>query len=187
MVGRGFSLVVVVGLSVTCCASRTERQAAPPAAVDTAGPPAPNTPQVVPSGDTVVRGIVAVVGADPLAQVVLASGGRDVAVVGALRAELGTLHGAEVEVRGRPVGNPQGMPSRAIEVTRFEILTIAGERPTVGLLEARADDLWLAGRRLLGAPDELRRAVGAKVWVIGRKEGGRLLVQSYGVILAAGN
>jgi hypothetical protein len=141
---------------------------------------------VAATSDTVVRGVVAVVGADPLAQVVLGAGGRDVAIVGALRAELGTLHGAEVEVRGRAVGNPQGMPSRAVEVTRFEIVTIAGERPIVGMLEAQADDLWLAGWRLLGAPDELRRAVGAKVWVIGKEEGRRLLVQSYGVILAAG-
>ena len=133
-----------------------------------------------------VRGVVAVVGADPLAQVVLGAGGRDVAIVGVLRAELGTLHGAEVEVRGRTVGNPQGMPPRAVEVARYEIITIAGERPIVGTLEARADDLWLAGRQLLGAPEELRRAVGAKVWVIGRKENGRLVVQSYGVILAAG-
>jgi hypothetical protein len=141
---------------------------------------------VAATSDTVVRGVVAVVGADPLAQVVLGAGGRDVALVGSLRAELGTLHGAEVELSGRAVGNPQGMPPRAIEVARYEIVTIGGERPIVGTLEARADDLWLAGRQLLGAPDELRRAVGAKVWVIGRTEGGRLLVQSYGVILAAG-
>jgi hypothetical protein len=185
MAGRGFSLVVVICLGVACRAPRTEQQAAPPAAGDTAGPPGPSTPQVATTGDTVVRGVVAVVGADPLAQVVLGADGRDVALVGSLRAELGALHGAEVEVRGRAVPNPQGTPPHAVEVARYEIVTIGGERPIVGTLEARVDDLWLAGWRLLGAPDELRRAVGAKVWVIGKKENGRLVVQSYGVILAA--
>ena len=128
-----------------------------------------------------VRGVVAVVGADPLAEVVVSAGGRSAAVVGGLRAELGRLHGAEVEVRGRAVGNPHGTPGWAIDVERYQIIAIAGERPFVGTLEARAGGLWVDGMRLVGAPDDLVGAVGAKVWVIGRNEDGRLAAQHHQV------
>ena len=176
----------MLALAVSCggvaCRARHERQEAPPAAIDTAAGPAP---EAAATGDTVVRGVVAVVGADPFAEVVVSAGGRSAAVVGSLRAELGTLHGVEVEVRGRAVGNPHGTPGRAIEVERYEIIAIAGERPFVGTLEARAGGLWIDGMRLVGAPDDLVGAVGGKVWVIGRNEDGRLAVRGYGVIRRA--
>lgn len=151
---------------------------------DTAASTPPGIPPADPTGDTVVRGVVAVVGADPVPQVVVAvgPGGREVAVIGALRAELGALSGAEVEVRGRSVPNPLGEPPLAVDVGSYEIVLIGGERPIVGTLEARGDDVWLAGRRLLVLPPELRNAVGRKVWVVGRVTREGVTVQSFGVI-----
>ena len=144
----------------------------------------PRTPPAAPTGDTVVRGVVAVVGGDPLPQVVVStgSGGREVAVIGALRAELGALSGAEVEARGRSVPNPLGAPPLAVDVGSYEIVSIGGERPIVGTLEARGDDVWLGGRRLLAPPPELRSAVARKVWVVGRTTPEGVTVQSFGVI-----
>ena len=141
------------------------------------------------TADTVTRGVVAVVGADPLSQVVVTAapgpGAREVAVVGPLRDELGALYGAEVEVRGRAVVNGQPVPARAIEVASYEIVSVGGERLVVGVLEVKQGAPWLAGSRLVGAPAELSRAVGAKVWVVGRPSSGRLVVQTYGIIRAA--
>ena len=132
--------------------------------------------------DTVAQGVVVVTGADPFAQVVARGAAGDVALTGALREELATLHGAEVRVRGRPMANRQPRPARAVEVTSYEIVAINGERPYVGELAGRDGGLWLHGMRLAGASDELRGAVGAKVWVLGRRADGELQVLSYGII-----
>ena len=137
--------------------------------------------------DSVVQGTVAVKGADPFAQVIVSPtavvAAREVAVVGPLRAELGALSGAEVRVRGRAVSNGQPVPRRAIAVTSYEIVSINGEKPIVGELVAREGDLWLGGERLSGVPAELHQAVGAKLWVVGRRANGELLVLSYGIIV----
>lgn len=138
------------------------------------------------SGDTVARGVVAVIGADPLSQVVvnvrLGQETRQVAVLGPLRAELGTLHGAEVEVRGTAVANVQPAPLRAVLVTSYEVVAINGERPIVGVLEHKQDGRSVSGTHLVGAPEELAQAVGSKVWVLGRPSNGGIVVQAYGII-----
>ena len=148
----------------------------------------PATPVAAPAAptDTTVQGIIAVTGADPFSQVVVKPSGtgmRDVAVVGALRSELGALAGAQVRVRGRAVNNGQPVPPRAVEATGYEIVAIAGAKPVVGTLVARDDALWVDGQRLAGVPAELRQAVGAKVWVVGRGANGELLVLGYGIIV----
>ena len=158
-----------------CAACAGGRGAQPAGSAMPAGEPQSAT-------DTVAQGVVGVTGADPFTQVVASGTGGEVALVGALRGELATLHGAEVRVRGRPVANLQPRPPRAVEVTSYEIVAINGERPYVGELAAGDGGLWLHGMRLAGAPDELRGAVGAKVWVLGRRADGELQVLSYGII-----
>ena len=74
---------------------------------------------------------------------------------------------------------------RLFEVSRYEILLIAGQVPTVGLLEVASEDavyvLRPAGDRveLRGAPSDLRAQSGAMVWVILDANG---VVKGYGVI-----
>ena len=138
------------------------------------------------AADTVAQGVVAVTGADPFTQVVASGAAGEVALTGALREELATLHGAEVRVRGRPMANHQPRPARAVEVTSYEIVAIGGERPYVGELTLGEGGHWLAGMRLVGAPEELSRAVGGKVWVVGRRADGELQVLSYGIIRRPG-
>lgn len=145
-----------------------------------------NTPDAV---NTVAQGTVRAVGADPFAQIVVAQatevGTRDVAILGRLRGELAALQGAEVRVRGRALANPQGLPPRAIDVVSYQVVAINGAAPEVGQLVERDGVLWLNDKRLVGAPEELKRAVGAKVWVVGRSQGGQLEVQLYGIIAHA--
>jgi hypothetical protein len=151
-----------------------------------AGTATPATVQVT-ARDSVVEGRVAVKGADPFAQVIVSpvpgAPAGEVAIVGALRSELATLHGAQVRVWGRAVANGQPVPRRAIEATGYEIVAINGERPYVGELVARQGGVWLADKRLVAAPVELLQMVGAKVWVVGRSAGSDLQVQSYGIIV----
>ncbi len=174
--GRITAHVLVAGsICLACGGRRSHLGAATPASVQ------------MTAADSVVEGLVAVKGADPFAQVIVSPApgvpAREVAVVGPLRSELATLHGAEVRVWGRAVANGQPVPRRAIEAAGYEIVAINGERPYVGELVAREGGLWLASQRLVAAPVELRQAVGAKVWVVGRSAGGDLQVQSYGIIV----
>lgn len=142
-------------------------------------------------GDTTVQGVVRAVGAVPTAQIVIQSGtgtaATGVGVVGPLRAELGHLVGAEVQVWGPPVSNQPPPPARAVEVARYEIVSVSGRNPYVGILERRGDEMWLNSEKIVKlaiVPPELAAANGAKVWIVGSMMGGELAVESYGVIKA---
>ena len=156
-----------------------------------AGPGEPPEAEQVPnaaadvSGDTVALGVVRIWGANPLPVFVLAApppGGPAVALQGALRDELGALVGLEVRVRGRAVGHAPSPPARAVLVSSYEIVSVAGREPLVGILRGDGSEVTLGATRLVGAPDELRTAVGAKVWVLGTTRDGALAVESYGII-----
>jgi hypothetical protein len=76
-------------------------------------------------------------------------------------------------------------PWRTIAPTRYEVLTIDGQKPHVGVLRVEREEVWLesdAPLRLEGVPDRLRGLNGAKVYVLGAVRDGVLLVQSFGVI-----
>lgn len=141
------------------------------------------------STDTVAEGTVRVVGPQETAQVVLSGVGPDVALIGPLLNELRRLVGARVRITGRPTRNPAAAPERAVDVAGYEIVAVDGERPYVGVIIKRDDRLWLAGEEtleLVDAPPDLTGRVGAKVFVTGARDGGRLLVKSYGVIREPG-
>ncbi len=148
------------------------------------------TPPAPAPGDTTVRGVVRAVGAGPgPQQLVVRSGTGNAATVvgltGSLRGELGQLVGLEVEVRGRAVDNQPPSPPRAVDVARYEIISVGGEKPYVGVLELREGAVWLAGpraMRLAEVPEPLVTRTGAKVWIVGSVDGDRLQVQAYGVI-----
>ena len=65
------------------------------------------------------------------------------------------------------------------------MVSVNGETPSVGVLERRGEEYWLGGDpgvQIMGLPDALTRAVGAKVWVTGTSGADGLRVQSYGII-----
>ena len=111
-----------------------------------------------------------------------ADDGSSVGLVGDLAAELARLSGAVVTVRGNDAPAPA---DRGLEVTEYEVVSVNGETPSVGVLERRDGVYWLGGvpgLQLLGVPDALAQAVGAKVWVTGSSSPDGLTVQSYGII-----
>ena len=109
-------------------------------------------------------------------------GGGAVNLSGALSSELRQLSGAMVSVEGSRTG---ANPLEGFEANAYEVTSIDGERPSVGILQERDGGFAIAAAetvRLAGIPDALRGQVGAKVWVVGRQTGSGLQVQSYGVI-----
>ena len=108
--------------------------------------------------------------------------GTSVGLVGELEVELAMLSGAVVTVRGN---DAPAAADRGLDVTEYEIVTVNGEIPSVGMLERRGGEYWLGGDpdvHLTGVPAVLTQAVGAKIWVTGSSSAGVLRVQSFGII-----
>ena len=104
-----------------------------------------------------------------------------VMLVGPLEVELRRLNGATVTV----AGGLAARPPNAFTVSRYEIVSVDGTRPFVGTLVTRAGGLALAGTdtvRLASVPTALQGKAGAKVWIVGRRSGAELTVQSYGIL-----
>jgi hypothetical protein len=111
-----------------------------------------------------------------------ADDGSSVGLVGDLATELARLSGAVVTVRGNEAPAPA---DRGLDVTEYEVVSVNGETPSVGVLERRGGVYWLGsdpGVRLMGVPEALTQAVGAKVWVTGSSGADGVTVQSYGII-----
>jgi hypothetical protein len=113
------------------------------------------------------RGIVAVVGAVPITEVVLRQPtGRPVTLTGSLAKEIGVASGADVWVRGRRVD------ARTIDVESYAVRSVDGVTAITGTLTADGDRLVLVtddGRRhtIARPPAPLRQHVGARVWITG--------------------
>ncbi len=155
----------------------------PKQAVETGAPAASAAEST--GADTSAEGTLRVVGPMETAQVVLHSAAASVGLTGPAAAELRRLSGATARVRGTPQNNPAALPPRAIAVRDYEILQVDGQRPVVGILVSRNDRLWLAGRdtvELVGVTADLAQRLGAKLWIVGVREGGQLRVKSFGVI-----
>ena len=108
-------------------------------------------------------------------------GGAPVRLAGALLPELARLSGGTVRVDGLWTAGHGG----SLDVTRYELLSIGGAVPVVGVLEERSGSLWLRGTssvQLLAPPADLRNHIGARIWVIGETADGGVRLQSYGVI-----
>jgi hypothetical protein len=141
-------------------------------------------PEVAP-GTVQAEGEVQVIGAEPLAQIVVRdSAGRQTTVVGLHRQTLAGLVGLTVRVRGsRSSAAPPA--TAAIEVTEYEIVGLRGEPVHVGTLE-RAGDQWRLGGKegwaLTDVPPDLQARLGATVWVSGPMTGGRIAVRIFGVV-----
>ena len=111
-------------------------------------------------------------------------GGGAVNLSGVLLPELRRLTGAMVSVQGARTA-AAGTPVEGFEATTYEVTSIDGQRPSVGILQQLDGGFTITGVdsvRLTGVPEALRSQAGAKVWVVGRPTDSGLQVQSYGVI-----
>lgn len=135
--------------------------------------------------DTTAEGTLRVVGPQETAQIVLRGATASVGLTGPLADELRRLSGATVRVTGGPQNNLSPLPPRAVLVRDYQILEVDGRRPVVGILLSRDDRVWLAGQdtvELVGVTADLARRLGAKLFVVGVREGSQLRVKSFGVI-----
>ncbi len=207
---RELWVVVAAVCVVVSCGGERRQEAAPPgetsdtlppvtaAAPDTTTPSAPTAaaPAVAPapvrgtkppSGDTTVTGVVRAVGAIPLTQTVVQTASGEVALVGPYRDELARVVGAEVRVWGTAVANAPPAPSRAVDVSAYEVFQLNGQRPVVGTLAEREDSHFIEVSRteivrLAALPRELTTLVGRRVWVFGERGPNGLRVQVFGEV-----
>ena len=153
----------------------------PPSGSNPTSTPAPQ-PTPTPS-ETVLTGKISVGGlsGQEITSLVI-EGAKPARLIGPLEPELQRLNSATVWVAGGPVASPAG----GFMVTRYDIVSIDGAKPLVGTTVSRNGALWLATVvdtvKLTAAPSDLTSKVGAKVWVVGRRSGNDLVVQSFGII-----
>jgi len=128
------------------------------------------------------RGKVVITGSEQSTSVRLVGDSGNVELVGALQAELRRLSGAGLVARGSLRGS---RPVQTLDVSDYEIADIDGEVPTTGILKAENGRTLLAGKdtlELVDPPAALVTKTGGKAWVVGPRSGGRLTVQSFGII-----
>lgn len=142
------------------------------------------------AGDREYTGRVASIGTEGMRQVVLSLDDNSlVHLAGALLPELDRLAGARLRVQGTAT---TAAPAPGVDVRRYEILEVNGQRPWVGRLTQTGDGFALMDgdslvARLDQPPPDLVRQVGARVWVTGTETGQGVRVQSFGVIRPAGS
>ena len=146
--------------------------------VDSTTPPTAAPSEAVLTGKIVAGGIAS----EPRTYLQI-EGGKPTTLLGPLEVELRRLGGATVWVAGAPTA---GQPNASFSVTRYDIVSIAGAKPVVGIVSMRGAKTSLVTDRdtvtLVAAPKELAAKVGAKIWVVGRRSGNDITPQSYGVI-----
>ena len=153
------------------------RAAAPePDSVTPETDPITQPPAAAAAADS-VRGTVVVTGVGPSPYATLSSSEGPIILAGALEAELRQLGGAQVDVFGELTGAQR----RSLTVQRYAVLAIDGERPVVGTVLSDGRRI-AAGDTLtvVGLADPL--PAGAKIWIVGLRDGSQLRLQSWGVI-----
>lgn len=192
----GAVLLGFLALTSGCGSNRSSPEQRPAASVpgDEPGTAPGGTSSAAPV-DT-LRGTVAIVGAEPLTQVVLrpAAGGAEVVLLGNLIPELRRVAGAEVWIAGRGAEEEAGRAgtaapgARAFQVQRFEVRAVDGVPAVDGVLVVIGDVAYLrvpggAELRIAHLPSALRGQSGARVWLSGRLDGD---IEAFGVIREAG-
>lgn len=161
---------VLVAALFGACAGTADRVAPTPSA--TVGVPGPE----------VVRGVVRQVGNLPFARTVVQGEEGAAVVVGPYEPEVRRLVGATVRVTGEPVEG--GGLGPALRVTSYEIESVDGARPAVGILRREGGEWRLEGAGgavlpLPAVPPGLAEAAGGRVWVLTDAGG---TVYRYGVL-----
>ncbi len=175
------AVALVAGACLAACARNPEPVAAPEPVASAGGDS--GSPALTAAKGRVVNG-----GTDRVRITSLVSdGGTATRLVGALIHELRSLAGAELLVRGVTRDDGAG---RALDVREYEVLSVDGQRPLVGIVIRQGDALWLAAGdtlRLVPQLDEMRALVNTKVWVVGETDPvmRELRIRSYGAIVQA--
>ena len=179
-----FAMILILTIGSIACAARTN-QTAEAGKGETQDAGAPND-----TGSTSFVGLVKELGTGPFKGLVIefdSGTGRALAVTGNLQTEIAQLIGLKINAAGRVIPNPGAPPpTNALDVTSYQILSVNGDKPYVGTLTMRGNDMWIEGTpngmKLTGYPASLHQKHGAKVWIVGRVEDGALVVQSFGII-----
>lgn len=169
--GRAVPAVAAVALLLTACPREPAVDARPGGWV---GEPGPDT----------VTGVVRQVGNVPFTRTVVQGEDEGVTVVGELRDEVTRLVGAEVRVTGER--RPNGPFGPELQATAYEILSVDGDRPYVGVLEEDEEGYVLHAApggtlRIGAAPLRFRQLIGGRLWVTVDE---RATVQRYGILRA---
>lgn len=165
---KWLALMACVVTPVMACAREGGVESGPGGSVGQAGP------------DT-VTGLVRQVGNVPFARTII-QGDDTVTVAGEYEGELTRLVGTRVRATGELTTG--GMPGPHLRVTSYEILSVDGVRPHVGILGRDDEGYFLetsdgTSLRLGAVPLRLERTVGGRVWVILGQEGS---VARYGIL-----
>ncbi len=137
-------------------------------------------------GQDTVSGTVRQDGNLPFVRTLIDDGDEGIFVTGDLDSEIARLSGADVRATG--TFTEGGQPGRYIDASSYEIVSIDGAEPAVGILNESDGAYYLdlfSGKPypLNTVPPELQTSVGAKVWVITGEVG---QVQAYGILREAG-
>jgi hypothetical protein len=133
-------------------------------------------------GPDAIEGVVRRVGNAPFTRTIV-DGGDGVVIDGPYEPELRRLAGAEVRITGRLVTERE-FPGPTLEATSYEITSVDGERPSLGMLGRDEDGFYLEMRgreiaRLGSVSEALAGSTGGLIWVILDANGG---VARYGVL-----
>lgn len=137
--------------------------------------------------ERVAEGTIRQTGGSPNVETRLETEDGPIVLVGPLAAELARAAGAVARVRGASAA--ENAPD-AIRVEAYELVSVDGLSPLVGMLELEDGDLALrkeSGQRveLTGGSARMREAAGSKVWVTTRDDG-RSIVR-WGILKAPGS
>ncbi len=134
-------------------------------------------------GPETVEGRVRVIGNEPFSRpFVQPDDDEGVIVSGEYKSEIRRLAGAQVRVSGHFV---QGeLPQPTLEASSYEILSVDGDAPLLGLLERDAEGFYLVHpggsvSRVTYVSDPLSERLGGLVWVVLDERGG---VARYGIL-----
>lgn len=147
-----------------------------------AGNRAPEAGGPAAAADT-VEGEVRQVGNAPFTRTVVEGDSAAVTATGPLADELTRLTGARVRAIGAPVEGE--FPGPALEVAAYDVLSVDGDEPRVGILRHRTGEGYRLETAegetvaLRSVPAGLGSAAGGKVWVVADEEGG---VLRYGIL-----
>lgn len=129
------------------------------------------------SKERVAQGTIRQVGSTPNTTTRIETEDGTVVVVGPLGLEIARAAGAVVRVHGTSIA--AGTPD-TIRVEKYELLSVDGLTPLVGILDQEDHRLVLdtqdGGRvELVGGSDRMRAAAGSKIWVTTRDDGRSLV------------
>ncbi|MGW8283167.1 MAG: hypothetical protein ACWGON_07695 [Gemmatimonadota bacterium] len=136
--------------------------------------------------ERVVQGTIRQVGGMPNVSTRIETGVESVVLVGELAVELARAAGAVARVYGTTVADG----ADRIQVQSYELLSVDGRTPLVGVLDTyngaivlRDDDGTVA--ELAGGTARMREAAGSRVWVTTREDG-RTIVR-WGILRPVGS